>query len=323
MQICNLNRSLVLCAATALICTSSVFCQSSETSGFGVGTIASPNMPTIDAPTLGDGYYIPGNVTNQPYTGYRIAPKTSADKKASTATEQTKTESIATQTEKPKATLSAADVSTLSKLGLLNPLSSLAGVSSGGLPSLSALDNLYTSGANSETNALLHQVLTSLESLKTQNVESVAASQEQVAIEKSASEILAANALTPVHQSKLLRFMVNGYDVLHTCRTIYISDVQHDGTVLLTGDRRYKSDGNLRDETFHILFKQTGNASGENYAVAAAVTQDSLNQYSFLYQLAQRKNLTASRTGNFLVMRTDDPNWKLELLLDLGQGEVD
>ena len=121
--------------------------------------------------------------------------------------------------------------------------------------------------------------------------------------------------------SRLIRFSVNGYDVLRTCRTIYISDVQEDGTFLVTGDRKYASDGKTRSETFHLLFKKDQNTSGlQNYHAAAAVTQDYLNEYSFLYQLSQRENLSAVRTGNLVTMRTTDPDWKLELLIDLGEN---
>ena len=58
----------------------------------------------------------------------------------------------------------------------------------------------------------------------------------------------------------------------------------------------------------------------QNYHAAAAVTQDYLNEYSFLYQLSQRENLSAMRTGNLVTMRTTDPDWKLELLIDLGEN---
>ena len=88
---------------------------------------------------------------------------------------------------------------------------------------------------------------------------------------------------------------------------------------MVTGDRRYVSDGKTRAETFHLLFKRAENEAGVlNYTAAAAVTQDYLNEYSFLYQLSQRPELSALRTGNLVTMRTQDPDWKLEMLIDLG-----
>ena len=123
---------------------------------------------------------------------------------------------------------------------------------------------------------------------------------------------------TKALHSRLFRFIVNGYDVLKTCRVVYISKVQKDNTFLLTGDRRYQSDGVTRNETFYLLFKSKGVINGQQtYSVAAAVTQDYLNQYSFLYQLSQKNNLTATQIGNLVCLRTTDPSWKLDLLLDL------
>ena len=112
---------------------------------------------------------------------------------------------------------------------------------------------------------------------------------------------------------------MNGYDILRTCRTLFISDVQSDGTFLITGDRRYQSDGSTRSETFHLLFKAaSGSDSLKSYDAAALVTQDYLNENSFLYQMSQRDDMQASRTGNLVTLRTTDPKWKLELLIDLG-----
>ena len=96
--------------------------------------------------------------------------------------------------------------------------------------------------------------------------------------------------------------------------------MQLDGTFLVTGDRVYSSDGKNRTETFHILFKSSPSESGSsNYKAAANVTQDFLNENSFLYQLSKFENLPAMRVGNFVSMRTEEPNWKLELLIDLGE----
>ena len=179
-----------------------------------------------------------------------------------------------------------------------------------------------------ETNRLLNRVLEKMEELK----ESGGVSRSTVpaagvtlvsdtTADSSTPEAPSGNAATGgKSRSRLLRFAVNGYNVLRTCRTVYISDIQDDGTFLVTGDRRYMSDGQTRSETFHILFKTKQDASlpGE-YDAATAVTQDSYNPNSFVYQLSKRKNMMASRTGNLVSMRTEDPDWRLELLIDLGE----
>ena len=69
-----------------------------------------------------------------------------------------------------------------------------------------------------------------------------------------------------------------------------------------------------------MLFKTgAGSTSLMDYTAATAVTQDYYNPNSFMYQLTQHKNLSATRTGNLVTMRTDDEDWKLELLIDLGE----
>jgi hypothetical protein len=180
---------------------------------------------------------------------------------------------------------------------------------------------------------MLQQILTELEELKKQvNVTATpattATATTTAATTTTASETTTAPSTTGTTSSSststqkrnsyLLRFIVNGYDIRKTCRIVYISKIEKDGTFILTGDRRYQSDNATRTETFYLLFRAKGVENGQKiYSVAAAVTQDYLNEYSFLYQLAQRKDLTATQTGNLVILRTTDPSWKLDLLLDL------
>ena len=141
--------------------------------------------------------------------------------------------------------------------------------------------------------------------------------------ESSASTGISNTTTRSTTKPRVLRFSVNGYNVLSTCTSMYISSPETDGTFLVSGDRRYTSDGKIRTETFHILFRANGKQNGlDSYAAASQVNQDYLNQYSFLYQLAQKQNLTATRTGNLVTLRTTDPNWKLELLIDLGTQDA-
>lgn len=321
-----------------------------STSGYdsfsSIGSISSPDMPTISSPTMGNGFYMPGNNSNPIYTG-------------SSTTSTTKTESNSTNSEITKSdtatalisTLTASDISTLDSLGLLNSVTSLyssdltsaSGLT--GLTGVSSLSNLYTSSSTSQTNVLLQKVLTELQSIKEQNAKEstngtlMITSESGSAVPNTASNSIsnaagitipataqspntkeAKDSGTKRNNPKILRFSVNGYDILSTCRTIYISQIQANGSFLVTGDRRYLSDGKTRTETFHILFKPNEASNGiSSYTTAAGVTQDYENIYSFLYQLAQMDNLIAQRTGNLVSLRTTDSSWKLELLLDLGE----
>lgn len=316
-----------------------------------VSGIESPSMPTLSSPTLGEDFYTPGSKTNGIYTGSTSSTATTASSSdnssnststtssTNASTSNTSTSTGTSSKSNALSSLSASDISSLGNMGLLSQLFSGSDTSS----STSSLDNLYTSSSSNVTNVLLKQVLAELEELKKQlaltsktttSAGTATAVTQTAATATGTTNSGAATTISPVTttttnstttpsntkalHSRLFRFIVNGYDVLKTCRVVYISKVQKDNTFLLTGDRRYQSDGVTRNETFYLLFKSKGVINGQQtYSVAAAVTQDYLNQYSFLYQLSQKNNLTATQIGNLVCLRTTDPSWKLDLLLDL------
>src|SRR5574344_1270771 len=319
-----------------------------------VSGIESPSMPTLSSPTLGEDFYTPGSKTNGIYTGSTSSTATTASSSdnssnststtssTNASTSNTSTSTGTSSKSNALSSLSASDISSLGNMGLLSQLFSGSDTSS----STSSLANLYTSSSSNVTNELLKQVLAELEELKKQlalTSKTTAAAGTATAVTQTAAtstgtttsagtattvptattattttSSTTTSSNTKALHSRLFRFMVNGYDVLKTCRVVYISQVQKDSTFLLTGDRRYQSDGVTRNETFYLLFKSKGVINGQQtYSVAAAVTQDYLNQYSFLYQLSQKNNLTATQIGNLVCLRTTDPSWKLDLLLDL------
>lgn len=112
---------------------------------------------------------------------------------------------------------------------------------------------------------------------------------------------------------------MNGYDILSTCKKIYFSEQESDGTFLLTGDRKYFSANKSRSETFYFFFNSKGSDGGiTKYKVTPAVSQDSENKYSFLYGLTQKDELEAERTGNLITLRSNDGNgWKMDLLISM------
>lgn len=262
-------------------------------------SITSPSMPTVSSPEIGNGFYSPGSVLKPEYS------------KSTSQTGQAKSENKNAESSNEKremqkkilSALSAKDISLLKEQGFSSDINSM-------IFSLSSSDN------SQETKVLLNKILAEIEKIKDES------GKENE--KKKAPEVSAASAkeekLPEKAKARLLRFSVNGYDILRTCRKIYISEVQLDGTFLITGDRVYSSDGKNRTETFHILFKSSPSESGTlNYKAAANVTQDYLNENSFLYQLSKFESLPAMRVGNFVSMRTEEPNWKLELLIDLGE----
>ncbi|MCR5762861.1 MAG: hypothetical protein K6G00_05700 [Treponema sp.] len=292
-----------------------IFILSLSSFSFAQSSMFDMSMPTVSSPTIGNGFYVPGNMSNYVYTG--PSKKVSSSISSSSSASSSSVAEVADK-EDDLASISASDLSLLSQKGLLGQLGSILDERS------YSYDNAYKADSSDETNKLLKKILNRLEAIKGEEGSakkaSLAASNsdsetESVEVSESVSAGDAKSA-----KSNLLRFTVNGYDVLRTCRTVYISDVQKNGTFLVTGDRRYNANGRMMNETFHILFKAKPDSSDcSSYTSATAVTQDVENTGSFLYQLANRKNMDAVRTGNFVSMRTSDSDWKLELLVDLGE----
>jgi hypothetical protein len=197
--------------------------------------------------------------------------------------------------------VTASDLTSLDNAGLLGPLYSSLGSSS--------------ASDTSSTNTLLTNILKELNELKQEDKSVIAGSQAGTAAGASDNSAAGKNTIQPA----VLRFIVNGYDVLATCRTVYFSSRQSDGSFLLTADRKYVSNGKTRNETFYLLFRTKGSAGfSTQYAVEPAVVQDYANKYSFVYQLAQKKNLSAVKTGNLITMRINEPLYNMDILIDTG-----
>ena len=274
-----------------------------------------------------------GAAASVPQDGKSASSRSATSAQAKTSSSGSDSSSAKTSSRVLTGSVSARDMETMDSLGLLGGLSGILSEGYGSslysrVPATSSVID-----RTEETNRLLNRVLAKMEEIKEQGDSSRPASGVSpvatlVSDESEApadSQAPASGKESPAassvrNRSRLLRFAVNGYNVLRTCRTVYISDVQDDGTFLVTGDRRYMSDGRTRSETFHILFKTKPDSTSVcEYDAATAVTQDSYNPNSFVYQLSKRRNLMASRTGNLVSMRTEDPDWRLELLIDLGE----
>ncbi|WP_296029654.1 hypothetical protein [uncultured Treponema sp.] len=295
MRIYKKSFVLALTAAT-------LFNASAQSTSF--SSITSPSMPTVSSPEIGNGFYSPGAVLKPEYS--KNTSQSSSSQSEQAKSENKNAESSNAKNEMQKKILSALtakDISLLNEKGFSSDINSM-------IFSLSSSDN------SQETKVLLNKILTEIEKIKDNS--------NKENSNKKSPEVSAASAkeekLPEKTKARLLRFSVNGYDILRTCRKIYISEVQLDGTFLVTGDRVYSSDGKNRAETFHILFKSSPSENGNsNYKATANVTQDYLNENSFLYQLSKFENLPAMRVGNFVSMHTEEPSWKLELLIDLGE----
>lgn len=294
LQIFKKKNSCIIIASFLLI--GNVLAQSLD--------ITSPSMPSVSAPSISKGFYVPGTNTNSLFQ----VPSVSASSGEKTVSPKIETEIKASSDAAKLPYITSQDISALNSLGLLDSI------------------NLNSSLENSEnsTTETLEMLLYKIEEVKKQNAalaEEVKNSSksntpaEEIVQRTSASSTIEAKK----NQPKILRFSVNGYNILNTCRKIYISTEDENNSMLITGDRRYLSDGKIRSETFYIYFKpQSYSSSLSNYSYAVKVNQDYLNEYSFLYQMSKKENLTVSRTGNLLAVSSSDLNWQLDFLIDIG-----
>ena len=263
-------------------------------------TIKDLNMPSISAPRMGTSVYqpsVPGikkaNQNSSTVEKNNVAPVSSA------LSEDNNSEVFLSNLIKNNTSLTASDISSLYDSGMFSNISSI-----------SSLTNTVTSSAS--TNALLQQVLTSLEELKNEQKKSSLKQQENLANLKLDSETF------KTREPSILRFKINGYNVTDSLTTVFFSESDPDGSFLLSADRKYYLNQKARTETLYSLFKSQKN-SGSNitYVIQPRIVQDVKNENSYVYKLCQSNSLVAEKTGNLVVVHSTDPSLTVDLLLDL------
>lgn len=317
MRCSKLFTAVILCSAYSVL--------SAEENPITMPAMPAPpsiEMPSVNTPTMGGSFYMPGKI----YTGRKnlpTAPKAAAPEEQHTKSAQPILPAAKANTENANKTfaqlssafggtdyLSAADIQSLGQNGLFSGVYGLLGGASG---------QSQTSSEN--TNILLQNILTEIENLKKQlnskNTGTADASvQPPINTTSSNSETTA--SMRPV----ILRFVINGYDILTSCKTVYFSRKETDGTFLLTADRKYLTDGKINSETFYFLFKADGRGGSEaGYNVVPQIMQAQENTNSLVYKLTKQNNLKAEKTGNLVSMRVNFEGLTADLLLDIGGSD--
>ena len=297
MQVCKSKKAVFfsICLLGFSLC-GKVFAQSSMPS------LELPEMPEMPSmPTVGGGFYTPSFPVRPNSTKQSSATETSSEKTESVLTEAITPESVLSSALTKGNVLTAYDISSLYDSGLFSSISSLD--STGSLSS-------YTTSTS--TNLLLQQVLNGLNDLKKQQ-------QSASAKEKNELNAIKADSENFKHREpSILRFKINGYDIADSLTKVFFSDTEADGSFLLTGDRRYFVNQQVRTETFYMLFKTvSSNGSSLTYRVQPSIVQDFKNENSYVYKLANVKNLTAEKTGNLVVMHFTGDSVSADLLLDI------
>ncbi|MCR4822999.1 MAG: hypothetical protein K5873_09035, partial [Treponema sp.] len=298
-----------------LLLSLNLFAQTNTKSDGSASTgISMPTMPSVSQPSIGSGFYHPGR--SDFYSGAKVTSQNKSKKSSSQSTSSTSetSKSQTTAPEKAKSNvenlntltttanssinmLTADDISSMNNLGILGSLSGLLGGKSSLQNQIANAQNTVT--ASTVDSATLKEILSELTELKNQMNNSGTKAENASLAEKSEGESSFTNAAKK--EAKILRFIVNGYDLLATCKKLFFSETESDGTFLLTGDRKYLSEGKARSETFYFYFRAKGSENGiTKYSVTPAVSQDYENKYSYLYQLTEKTKLTAERTGNLV-----------------------
>ncbi len=258
-----------------------------------------PEMPSM--PTVGGGFYKPS---------FPARPNSSKPSDTSDAAKE-KPETVLTESLTPESainaaltkgtTLTAYDISSLYDSGLFSNISSL--------DSAGSLSNYTTS---TSTNVLLQQVLNSLNELKREQQNASAREKNELNAVKTDAEHF------KQREPSILRFKINGYNISDSLTKVFFSDTEPDGSFLLTADRRYFVNQQARTETFYMLFKTlSSSGSSLTYKVQPSIVQDFKTDNSYVYRLANVKNLTAEKTGNLVVMHFTGDSLSVDLLLDI------
>lgn len=243
--------------------------------------ITSPEFPSISTPTLGSGFYVPGN-------SFFNQKKTSTQPESTTSTvESEKKPEKSVSINQPINSISSKDIQSLKKSGLLTGIYNLT-------------------NSNSSENLELNSLLQTLNGIKNSPYQN---------LQNALSSIAESKTFSP----KILRFTINGKNILSSCKNICFSSPENDGTFLLTADRKFQSQKENYDETFYFLFKKnTDNVSEVGYNVEPKIFQNQANSNSELYKMNSLKNLSAKKTGNLVYLQHTSENLSVDLLIDLG-----
>ena len=311
MQICNpsIFRHSLKAAAVfflAIIFSSALFSQNKVDMP---PMPAMPEMPAISFPEYGNTFYHPSVPGKQkPADKKKPDNETPAAEGLEKSAQKKSSDALLKSLVNGNVdTLTASDISSMYDLGMFGNLSSIMGYGDSNY-NTSSLTSMNT------TNLLLQQVLTELEEMKeTQKKETES---EQLPQNKSQVNNISISKREP----SILRFRINGYNIADSLSTVFFSEPDSDGSFLLTADRKYLANQQVRTETVYFLFRTIkGNGTTTTYEVTPSLVQDKTNSNSFVYQLCQQQNITAEKTGNLIVLRYTSDNCSAEMLLDLDE----
>lgn len=165
--------------------------------------------------------------------------------------------------------------------------------------------NAFDLNQNTQNTQILNQVLQSLNELKEQNKNSKIEEQNKKE--------------NKIKQPKILRFKINDYSLLNSFTEVFFSDIESDGTFLLSTDRNYFSNKKNYQETLYMIFKtQNTNGNTISYEISSKMIQNQKNPDSYLNKLINSKQLIAQKVGNLVILLYESETTKIDILLSLG-----
>ena len=180
------------------------------------------------------------------------------------------------------------------------------------LDSMVSGSDLQNYSSNSTTNFLLKQVLTELENLKNQQKKASDVEKQEL------SDVQTDSKNFKQREPAVLRFKINGYDISNSLTKTFFSDTEADGSFLFTADRKYFADNKTFKETFYMLFSaENSKGSTVFYNVEPYIVQENKNENSYVYKFLNKKNITAEKTGNLVVLHFTDDKLTADILLDI------
>lgn len=303
---------------TVVLLLNATFVFSQNSSGVNMPSVSmpssptSPSMPSLSVPSLDSKFYIPQTVVSNkkdvvPNPKHENNQESQASSVASVAalnpmpTLDTSTENALYSMD--SGFVSASDISSLGHNGLLGSLYGLTG----GASRLSSASN----------DTMLLKIMQGLSEIKKQQDE---LSEKVLANENTMKNQETYNKAEKSNNPAILRFVINGYNISDTCKTVYFSEKENDGSFLLTADRRYLFEDKPRNETFYFLFRSNGiGGASRAYNIEPAIVQDYKNEDSMVYKFCQQNDLKADKIGNLVTLHTASADLNCDLLLDIGE----
>ncbi len=307
---------LVSTVSVAAFCLSGAVAQSGYLPANPITPPSFFDMPTVTAPTVAAPTFSPSSedfASNSTVSSGGAANGTSSGSSAA--------KSGATSGSPSNGSSSAPSASALSLLGLGSDsalLKALSGTESDDA-GVDALSGLLGTQKTTSDSAALSKILGLLERPQANSGDASPSTGQTTASgldpksnRAEASQPSKDAARRIASGGEILRFSVNGVDIVAGVTDLVSSILARDGSFLITADRRYASSGRMLAETFYLLCRAGTDGS---YRLSADVSQSVNNPYSFLYRLARRSPVVGVRTGDLLLFRVEEPDFRLDLLI--------